>query len=156
MIGCCTIGRRNPGLKDAAFFWSLNPRCRTACGPPGSGWKARWSHCGSNAKLNQPDRQFSSSFRWRGTAINDEVPAARLAVIGDAAHSTSPAWSSRTWRCSTRRTPAMRWAAGSPMRTGAYVRARPLACAHLQALSLMLTPFYQSDSLVMRSYATGW
>ncbi|CCV14629.1 NAD(P)/FAD-dependent oxidoreductase [Mesorhizobium sp. STM 4661] len=156
MIGVLPIGRPEPGAeKMAAFFWSLKPadvESVRAAGP--EAWKARavglWPECeGYTSQVDSFD-QLSLARYGHHTL---KLPAGRrLAVIGDAAHSTSPQLGQGA-NMALLDAAALNYAL---LRTGgidaaleAYVVARRWHVRVFQALSLMLTPFYQSDSLVM-------
>jgi 2-polyprenyl-6-methoxyphenol hydroxylase-like FAD-dependent oxidoreductase len=81
------------------------------------------------------------------------VPAGRrLAVIGDAAHSTSPQLGQGA-NMALLDAAALNYALlqtdGVDAALEAYVKARRWHVRVFQALSLMLTPFYQSDSTAM-------
>ena len=81
------------------------------------------------------------------------VPAGRrLAIIGDAAHSTSPQLgqgANMALLDAAALAHALETAAGLDDALGRYARARRLHVRLFQALSRAFTPFYQSDSMVL-------
>ena len=156
MIGVLPIGLPEPGAeKMAAFFWSLKPADAESVRAAGlEAWKARlvalWPEC--EAFTSQIDGFEQLSLARYGHHTMRLPAGRRLAVIGDAAHSTSP-------QLGQGANMALLDAAAlshALARTGsvdaaleAYARARRWHVRIFQALSLALTPFYQSDSRVM-------
>ncbi|MET3660754.1 FAD-dependent oxidoreductase [Aquamicrobium ahrensii] len=156
MIGVLPIGRAEPdGEKMAAFFWSLKPedaeRVRTA---GLEAWKARvtgyWPECAGYVDQIDSFEQLSLARYGHHTL---PMPAGRrLAVIGDAAHSTSPqlgqganmalldaAALAHALKENTRLEDAL----------AAYARSRRWHIRSFQALSRLFTPFYQSDGWLL-------
>ncbi len=94
MIGVLPIGRPEPGAeKMAAFFWSLKPADADAVRGLGiDAWKERvvrlWPQ--SEAFTSQIDSFDQLSLARYGHHTMKLPVGRRLAVIGDAAHSTSP------------------------------------------------------------------
>ncbi|MES0067626.1 FAD-dependent monooxygenase [Mesorhizobium sp. M0074] len=156
MIGVLPIGRPEPGAgKMAAFFWSLKPadaECVWAAGL--DAWKARlaglWPACA--AFTDQIDSFDQLSLARYGHHTMKTPAGRRLAVIGDAAHSTSPQLGQGA-NMALLDAAALNYALIGTDRIdtalGAYVGARRWHVRVFQALSLVLTPFYQSDSIVM-------
>lgn len=156
MIGVLPIGRPEPGAgKMAAFFWSLkqaDAECVWAAGL--DAWKARlaglWPACA--AFTDQIDSFDQLSLARYGHHTMKTPAGRRLAVIGDAAHSTSPQLGQGA-NMALLDAAALNYALIGTDRIdtalGAYVRARRWHVRVFQALSLVLTPFYQSDSIVM-------
>ncbi|MER9679658.1 FAD-dependent monooxygenase [Mesorhizobium sp. M0184] len=156
MIGVLPIGRPEPGAgKMAAFFWSLkqaDAECVWAAGL--DAWKARlaalWPECA--AFIDQIDSFEQLSLARYGHHTMKTPAGRRLAVIGDAAHSTSPQLGQGA-NMALLDAAALNYALIGTDRIdtalGAYVRARRWHVRVFQALSLVLTPFYQSDSIVM-------
>ena len=156
MISVLPIGLPEPGAeKMAAFFWSLKPADAASVRAAGlEAWKARlvalWPEC--EAFTSQIDSFEQLSLARYGHHTMRLPAGRRLAVIGDAAHSTSP-------QLGQGANMALLDAAAlshALARTGsvdaaleAYARARRWHVRIFQALSLALTPFYQSDSRVM-------
>jgi 2-polyprenyl-6-methoxyphenol hydroxylase-like FAD-dependent oxidoreductase len=156
MIGVLPIGRPEPGAeKMAAFFWSLKPAEAEAVRALGlEAWKERvlrlWPEC--QAFTSQIDSFDQLSLARYGHHTMKRPAARRLAVIGDAAHSTSP-------QLGQGANMALLDAAAlshALARTGsieaalqAYVKARRRHVRVFQALSLAFTPFYQSDSVAL-------
>ena len=156
MIGVLPIGRPEPGAeKMAAFFWSLKPADVESVRAAGlDAWKARvvslWPQCA--AFTSQIDSFEQLSLARYGHHTMRLPVGRRLAVIGDAAHSTSP-------QLGQGANMALLDAAAlshALSRTGsvdaaleAYAKARRWHVCVFQALSLAFTPFYQSDSVAL-------
>jgi 2-polyprenyl-6-methoxyphenol hydroxylase-like FAD-dependent oxidoreductase len=156
MIGVLPIGRPEPGAeKMAAFFWSLKPTDAERVRATGlDAWKARvvslWPQC--EAFTSQIDSFERLSLARYGHHTMKLPAGRRLAVIGDAAHSTSP-------QLGQGANMALLDAAAlshALARTGSveaalevYAKARRWHVRVFQALSLALTPFYQSDSAAL-------
>lgn len=156
IIGVLPIGRPEPGAeKMAAFFWSLKPADAERVRAAGlDAWKARvvslWPEC--EAFTSQIDSFEQLSLARYGHHTMKLPAGRRLAVIGDAAHSTSP-------QLGQGANMALLDAAAlshALARTGSveatlevYAKARRWHVRTFQALSLMLTPFYQSDSVAL-------
>lgn len=156
MIGVLPIGRPEPGAeKMAAFFWSLKPVDVESVQAAGlEAWKARvvglWPECEAFTSQIGSFEQLSLARYGHHTL---KLPAGRrLAVIGDAAHSTSPQLGQGA-NMALLDAAALNYALlrtdGVDAALAAYVQARRWHVQVFQALSLALTPFYQSDSLVM-------
>src|SRR5690606_31182113 len=94
MIGVLPIGRAEPGgERMAAFFWSLKPDAAARVQSEGlEAWKARvvgyWPKCA--AYVDQIDSFDQLSLARYGHHTLPVPAGRRLAIIGDAAHSTSP------------------------------------------------------------------
>jgi 2-polyprenyl-6-methoxyphenol hydroxylase-like FAD-dependent oxidoreductase len=156
MIGVLPIGRPEPGAeKMAAFFWSLKPADADAVRALGLGaWKERvvrlWPEC--QAFTSQIESFDQLSLARYGHHTMKRPTGRRLAIIGDAAHSTSP-------QLGQGANMALLDAAAlshALARTGsveaaleAYAAARRWHVRIFQALSLAFTPFYQSDSVAL-------
>ncbi|SDA45940.1 FAD-dependent oxidoreductase [Mesorhizobium qingshengii] len=156
MIGVLPIGRPEPGAeKMAAFFWSLKPADADTVRARGlESWKERvvrlWPQ--SEAFTSQIDSFDQLSLARYGHHTMKRPVGRRLAVIGDAAHSTSP-------QLGQGANMALLDAAAlshALARTGsveaaleAYAAARRWHVRVFQALSLAFTPFYQSDSAAL-------
>jgi 2-polyprenyl-6-methoxyphenol hydroxylase-like FAD-dependent oxidoreductase len=156
MIGVLPIGRPEAGAGQmAAFFWSLKPGEADTLRTAGiEAWKERvvdlWPRC--RAYTDQID-SFDRLTLARYGHHTLGVPAGRrLAIIGDAAHSTSPQLGqganmalldAAALAHAVERTPSVEDA------LDAYARARRTHVRVFQALSFMFTPFYQSDSTVL-------
>ncbi len=156
MIGVLPIGR--PSLEAgpmAAFFWSLRPDDAEQVKTAGiEAWKARvlslWPACG--LLMEQVDDFEQLSFARYGHHTL-KIPAGRqLAVIGDAAHSTSPQLgqgANMALLDAAALAPALTRAAGIDAALEDYCRSRRLHLRVFQALSRLFTPFYQSDSVLL-------
>lgn len=156
MIGVLPIGRPEPGAeKMAAFFWSLKPADADAVRAQGlDAWKERlvrlWPQ--SEAFTSQIDSFGQLSLARYGHHTMKLPAGRRLAIIGDAAHSTSP-------QLGQGANMALLDAAAlshALMRTKSveaaleiYAKARRWHVRVFQALSLAFTPFYQSDSVAL-------
>ena len=94
MIGVLPIGRPQPGAEQmAAFFWSLKPDEADAVRAAGlAAWKERvaglWPEC--DAYLAQIDSFDQLALARYGHHTLAHPVGRSLAIIGDAAHSTSP------------------------------------------------------------------
>jgi 2-polyprenyl-6-methoxyphenol hydroxylase-like FAD-dependent oxidoreductase len=156
MIGVLPIGR--PSLEAesmAAFFWSLKPAEADKLRAAGlAAWKDRvaglWPECA--AYLDQIDG-FDQLFLARYGHHTLALPIGRrLAVIGDAAHSTSPQLGqganmalldARALAHALSKKPTVEEA------QQAYAQMRGWHVRVFQALSFAFTPFYQSDSTIL-------
>jgi 2-polyprenyl-6-methoxyphenol hydroxylase-like FAD-dependent oxidoreductase len=156
MIGVLPIGRPDPGAEPmAAFFWSLKPAEADAVRAHGiDAWKSRvtglWPQCRPYLDQLRDFDQFTLARYGHHTLVK---PAGRrLAVIGDAAHSTSPQLGqganmalldaqALAHALATRRT--------VEEALEAYLRMRRWHVRAFQSLSWMFTPFYQSDSAML-------
>lgn len=156
MIGVLPIGRPDAASESmAAFFWSLKPAEADAVRAAGlDAWKQRvaglWPECG--AYLDQID-DFSQLTLARYGHHTSRLPAGeRLAVIGDAAHSTSPQLGQGA-NMALLDAAALAYAldreADVAGALATYCRMRRVHVRVFQALSIAFTPFYQSDSVVL-------
>ena len=166
MIGVLPIGQA-PGIEGpaATFFWSLKPRDLAAWRTQGLGaWKRQvlslWPEVeGLLETINDPDQMILARYAHR-TRIS--AAEAGLAVIGDAAHSTSPqlgqgvnmglldAWALDRALAAHRDLDAA---------LSVYAGSRWLHVRLYQALSWVFTPFYQSDDPIrpaIRDHVLGW
>ncbi|WP_296745829.1 NAD(P)/FAD-dependent oxidoreductase [Mesorhizobium sp.] len=156
MVGVLPIGRPEAGAESmAAFFWSLKPIDEEKVRAEGlEAWKARvvsiWPDCEAFTSQIDSFDQLSLARYGHHTMT---LPAGRgLAVIGDAAHSTSPQLGQGANMAlldaaalghALARTSTVEEALES------YARSRRWHVRVFQALSLSLTPFYQSDSTAL-------
>ena len=156
MIGVLPIGRPNAAAGPmAAFFWSIKPDVADVVRKAGlDAWKASvaglWPDCG--AYLDQIG-DFEQLTLARYGHHTSRMPAgARLAVIGDAAHSTSPQLGQGANMALLDAAALAHGLATAPDIDAAlaiYCRARRWHVRIFQALSLAFTPFYQSDSAAL-------
>jgi len=156
MIGVLPIGR--PELsseKMAAFFWSLKPDEADRVRSEGlDAWKARvcglWPEC--RAYMDQIDSFDQMTLARYGHHTLKLPTGPRLAIIGDAAHSTSPQLGQGANMALLDAAALAHVLARSENideALDAYARARRWHVRVFQALSSMFTPFYQSDSTVL-------
>ena len=153
MIGVMPIGRVEPGgAEQAAFFWSLKPDEAAAVQARGlDAWKDRvrslWPE--TEAYLGQIDSFEQLTLARYGHHTLRQPAGRRFAVIGDAAHSTSPQLGQGA-NMALLDAAALAHALASnddvADALAAYCAARRLHIRLFQALSLAFTPFYQSDS----------
>lgn len=156
MIGVLPIGRPEPGgEKMAAFFWSLKPDDADAVRAQGlDAWKERvvrlWPQ--SQAYISQID-SFDQLSLARYSHHTMKLPVGRrLAIIGDAAHSTSPQLgqgANMALLDAAALSHALAQTDNVEAALEAYARARRWHVRVFQALSLAFTPFYQSDSVAL-------
>jgi len=156
MVGVLPIGRPEPGAEDmAAFFWSLKPADAERVKAEGlEAWKARvvsvWPECEAFTSQIDSFEQLSLARYAHHTMV---LPAGRrLAVIGDAAHSTSPQLgqgANMALLDAAALSHALAQAKGVDDALDTYAKARRWHVRVFQALSLSLTPFYQSDSAAL-------
>ncbi|WP_167480582.1 FAD-dependent oxidoreductase [Mesorhizobium waimense] len=156
MVGVLPIGRPEPGAERmAAFFWSLKPADAESVRAAGiDAWKARvvslWPECEAFTRQLDSFDQLSLARYGHHTM---RLPARRrLAIIGDAAHSTSPQLgqgANMALLDAAALSHALARTTGVDEALEAYVRARRWHVRIFQALSLAFTPFYQSDSVAL-------
>ncbi|MFD1982798.1 FAD-dependent oxidoreductase [Mesorhizobium newzealandense] len=156
MIGVLPIGRPEPGAeKMAAFFWSLKPADVERVRAVGlDAWKERvvrlWPECEAFTSQIEDFDQLSLARYGHHTM---KLPAGRrLAVIGDAAHSTSPQLGQGANMALLDAAALSHALARMPnieAALEAYAKARRWHVRVFQALSLAFTPFYQSDSVAL-------
>lgn len=156
MIGVLPIGRPQPGAeKMAAFFWSLKPADVEQVRAAGlDAWKARlislWPAC--EAFTSQIDRFDRLSLARYGHHTMRLPAGRRLAVIGDAAHSTSPQLgqgANMALLDAAALSHALAQADSVEAALETYAKARRWHVRVFQLLSLALTPFYQSDGTML-------
>lgn len=156
MVGVLPIGRPEPGAeKMAAFFWSLKPADADEVRTRGlDAWKAKvvglWPE--SEAFTSQIDSFDQLSLARYGHHTMKLPAGRRLAVIGDAAHSTSPQLgqgANMALLDAAALSHALARAGSVDSALEAYARARRWHVRIFQALSLAFTPFYQSDSVAL-------
>ncbi|MFK0687410.1 FAD-dependent oxidoreductase [Mesorhizobium sp. IMUNJ 23033] len=156
MVGVLPIGRPEPGAEGmAAFFWSLRSADAESVRSAGlEAWKARvvslWPQC--EAFTSQIDSFDQLSLARYGHHTMRLPAGRRLAIIGDAAHSTSPQLgqgANMALLDAAALCHALARTNGVDEALKAYVRARRWHVRIFQALSLAFTPFYQSDSAAL-------
>ena len=156
MIGVLPIGRPQPGAERmAAFFWSLKPDEADSVRSAGlDAWKARvaglWPECSVYLDQIESFEQLTLARYGHHTL---KVPAGRsLAVIGDAAHSTSPQLgqgANMALLDAAALAHAVNVSTTVEAALEAYAAARRRHLRTFKALSYLFTPFYQSDSTVL-------
>jgi len=156
MIGVLPIGQPHADAEPmAAFFWSLKPdeadRVRTA---GLAAWKDRvvdlWPEC--EVYLAQIDSFEQMSLARYGHHTLAHPIGRRLAIIGDAAHSTSPQLGQGANMALLDARALAHALAVMPTvdeALPAYAKMRRLHVRIFQALSFAFTPFYQSDSTAL-------
>lgn len=156
MIGVLPIGRPEAGAeKMAAFFWSLKPDDADRVRAEGlDAWKERvaglWPEC--RAYTDQIETFDQLTLARYGHHTLKLPKGQRLAIIGDAAHSTSPQLgqgANMALLDAAALAHALERSSGIDDALEAYARARRKHVRVFQALSFMFTPFYQSDSTVL-------
>ena len=156
MIGVLPIGRPQPGAEQmAAFFWSLKPDEADAVRAAGlAAWKDRvaalWPECA--AYLAQVDSFDQLALARYGHHTLAHPIGRSLAIIGDAAHSTSPQLGQgANMALLDARALAHALAVEPTVEAAlqAYAKMRRMHVRVFQALSFTFTPFYQSDSAVL-------
>lgn len=166
MVGVLPVGDA-PGIDGpaATFFWSLKPRDLTAWRTEGlARWKAEvrtlWPQTASLLDtIADSDQMILARYAHR---TRRAVTEAGLAVIGDAAHATSPQLGQGVnmglldaWALDR----ALARHDDLDAALGVYAGARWLHVRLYQALSWVFTPFYQSDDPVrpaLRDHVLGW
>ena len=153
MIGVLPIGSIAPEAERlAAFFWSVRLADAEKLYADGlDAWKARvagyWPQC--QPYLDQIDDFDQLALARYGHHTLRPPVAERLAVIGDAAHSTSPQLgqgANMALLDAAALSAALTAHDDMAAALAAYARARRSHVALFQLLSYALTPFYQSDS----------
>ncbi|MFZ1772456.1 MAG: NAD(P)/FAD-dependent oxidoreductase [Rhizobiaceae bacterium] len=155
MAGVMPIGRpqANSGEK-AAFFWSLKPAQAAAVKAAGlDAWKqAVLDHWPETTPLLSQIASFDDLTLASYSHHTLSTPAGRrLAVIGDAAHSTSPQLgqgANMALLDARALSHALDISPDLETALSAYCAMRRGHVRLFQALSAMFTPFYQSDSRV--------
>ncbi|MDX8481296.1 NAD(P)/FAD-dependent oxidoreductase [Mesorhizobium sp. VK24D] len=156
MVGVLPIGRPEPGAESmGAFFRSLKPADVEDVRAEGlDAWKERvvsvWPDC--EAFTSQIDSFEQLSLARYGHHTMKLPAGRRLAVIGDAAHSTSPQLgqgANMALLDAAALSHALTQADGIDDALETYARVRRWHVRVFQALSLSLTPFYQSDSVAL-------
>ena len=156
MIGVLPIGRRAVGgPEETAFFWSLKPVQYADWRRQGlEAWKARvrglWPETEALlSAIAQTDQLVLASY---GHHTLRRPLAEGLAIIGDAAHSTSPQLgqgANMALLDAMALGSALDHSAGVGEALHAYARMRRLHVRLYQRLSALFTPVYQSDSRLL-------
>ncbi|NGN40905.1 FAD-dependent monooxygenase [Mesorhizobium sp. CGMCC 1.15528] len=156
MIGVLPIGRAEPdGGKMAAFFWSIESADVARVREKGlAAWKeqvaALWPDCQPYLDQIHDFGQLTHAHYAHHTLL---PPVGRgFAIIGDAAHSTSPQLgqgANMALLDAAALAYAIERSDDVPSALEAYARARRLHVRVFQALSMCFTPFYQSNSVLL-------
>jgi len=156
MVGIMPTGKRAAnGSPEATLFWSLKAKDHRLWLARGlDAWKqevvALWPQMsGLLTKITDPGQLTFAHYGHHTLAL---PIARRLAVIGDAAHATSPQLGQgANMALLDAAALADALAAARDLQAGLalYARIRRWHVRLYQALSAILTPFYQSDSLLL-------
>ncbi|MEK1870461.1 MAG: NAD(P)/FAD-dependent oxidoreductase [Ensifer adhaerens] len=156
MIGILPAGRARMGERDrVAFFWSLRVADADVIRQAGlDRWKARildyWPDCAP--LLDQiSDWEQLTLARYAHRTMRRPV-SGRIAFVGDSAHSTSPQLgqgANMALLDVAALSHALETAGDLDAALAAYAAARRNHVALFQLLSLLFTPFYQSDSTAL-------
>ncbi|MEX0956744.1 MAG: NAD(P)/FAD-dependent oxidoreductase [Rhizobiaceae bacterium] len=156
MIGVLPIGSIAPeSERMAAFFWSVRlADAERLYGDGLDAWKARvanyWPEC--QAYLDQINDFDQLTLARYGHHTLRPPTGDRMAVIGDAAHSTSPQLgqgANMALLDAAALAHALATHSEIDAALAAYARARRTHVRTFQWLSYALTPFYQSDSRII-------
>lgn len=156
MIGVLPIGRVvADGPAMAAFFWSIKPDEAEAVRAEGlAAWKGRllglWPECAAYTNQISTFDQLALA-RYAHHTLAKPV-GTRLAIIGDAAHATSPQLgqgANMALLDARALAQAIDTSNSVDAALEAYALARRWHVRVFQALSMMFTPFYQSDSRLL-------
>ena len=156
MVGVLPVGRRiESGPEEATFFWSLKPADYERWRAEGMDvWKERargiWPEIAPLLDhLTQPDQLVLA--RYGHHTLKCPV-AERIAIIGDAAHATSPQLGQGANMALLDALALSRGLESASTIAGAldsYARLRRRHVAIYQVMSAVFTPFYQSDSRIL-------
>lgn len=153
MVGVMPIGRPEPNADPmAAFFWSVKPNDANAMRAAGiDAWKERvrslWPACAT--LLERIDSFEAMTLARYGHHTLARPVGRRLAVIGDAAHSTSPQLgqgANMALLDARGLAYAVERHADVDTALDAYAASRRRHVRAFQLISRLFTPFYQSDS----------
>ena len=156
MIGVLPLGRRSPsGKEEVAFFWSLRAADYAAWQSAGLDvWKTQvrmlWPETAPllDAIITPEQLTFAN---YAHHTLRQPV-AERLAAIGDAAHATSPQLgqgANMALLDARALALALRDHGDVAGALAAYARMRRWHVRIYQALSVVFTPFYQSDNAAL-------
>lgn len=162
MIGVLPIGRTDAAGDDmAAFFWSTKPDGADSLRAAGiASWKDRvfvlWPEC--SVYLDQINGFDDMTLARYGHHTLSMPVGRHLAVIGDAAHSTSPQLgqgANMALLDARALAHALMTSTELDAALSAYAASRRMHVRGFQALSRAFTPFYQSDSTAL-PFARDW
>jgi salicylate hydroxylase len=156
MIGVLPIGQRFPGdQKHAAFFWSLKNADFAQWKSQGlDSWKAQvaklWPQTTSLlANITSPDQMTMARYDHHTLSL---PYGPKLVFVGDSAHSTSPQLgqgANMALLDVQSLTIALTRHQSLETALPAYAKSRRSHVKLYQAMSLVFTPFYQSDSTLL-------
>jgi 2-polyprenyl-6-methoxyphenol hydroxylase-like FAD-dependent oxidoreductase len=156
MIGVLPVGRRQRGGPEyAAFFWSLKPAEYAAVKAAGiEAWREHVRACWPDTAPHlDAIASFDEMTLARYAHHTLPVPAGEgIAFVGDSAHATSPQLgqgANMALLDAAALATALAQAASLGDALEHYARLRRWHVRLYQALSLSLTPFYQSDGAVL-------
>ncbi|MCS6760381.1 MAG: FAD-dependent monooxygenase, partial [Candidatus Devosia euplotis] len=156
MIGVLPIGRHAAIERDqVAFFWSIKSRAYDAWLERGlAHWKrevlAIWPE--TQIILDQVETAADMTLARYGHRTLRTPYGNRIAILGDAAHSTSPQLgqgANRAWLDAWSLAEALRGTEDIGIALQNYAASRRWHVRAFQLSSRLLTPFYQSDSRVL-------
>jgi 2-polyprenyl-6-methoxyphenol hydroxylase-like FAD-dependent oxidoreductase len=142
------------GDGTAALYWSVrNDRAAAEMGAPASEWRARFAQLWPDAATAiaglDPAGFVHAVYRnvWA-----DPPFSGRVVAVGDAAHGTSPQLgqgATQGFRDAAALSAALSMAAPIADQLATYWRGRRARTAYYRAASRILTPFFQSDSVML-------
>ena len=156
MVGVLPVGRRHEsGPQEATFFWSVKPCDYESWRAAGlDAWKSQaravWPQTEALlAAITDPDQLVLASY---GHHTLRRPVGEGIAVIGDAAHATSPQLgqgANMALLDALALSRSLEASSALPTALAGYAQRRRRHVRLYQAMSAVFTPFYQSDSRVL-------